>query len=159
MLQQAMSAVQAVRAFGVTGLGFGVDGGPGLATGGVAGAFIGLHAAGNLSGGIGDYADIFDGKDRDWNFTKIGYENLFEAAGQDRSNGTKAFHLTDAALGVGAALTPVKADVALSVNVGGNSVLSLEGTATKAAITQSSRPVIVHDAVQLQQSLQSGVGD
>ncbi|WP_328189683.1 DUF6531 domain-containing protein [Marinobacter sp. OP 3.4] len=121
------------------------------ATGGAAGAFIGVHAAGNLSGGVGDYLNIFDNGARDWNLTRQGYENIFSFAGQDPSLGTTAFHLTDAGLGVGGLLSPVNVKVVGPMTITGEKAVP--------AFTTGNRTVVVHDAVQIGNSVKSGVSE
>ena len=121
------------------------------ATGGAAGAFIGMHGAGNLAGGIGDYLDIFDGGSRDWNFTRQGYENIFTFAGQDTSAGARAFYFTDAAIGVGALLSPV------TVNYVGP--LTITGQTTVPAFTRTNPVILTHDAVQIGSSINSGASN
>lgn len=121
------------------------------ATGGAAGAFIGVHAAGNLSGGVGDYLNIFDSGSRDWNLAREGYENIFSFAGQDPRMGARAFHLTDAGLGVGGLLSPVNVKVVGPMTITGEKAVP--------AFITGNRTVVVHDAVQVGNSFKSGVSE
>lgn len=120
-------------------------------TGGWAGAFIGTHAAGNFAGGVGDYLNIFDEGSRDWNMTRQGYENIFETAGYDPVVGRRAFHLTDAAVGFGALMKPVQVSI--------SGPLTITGEVSRPALMVGNRTMVVHDAVQIGNSLHEGVAD
>lgn len=104
-----------------------------------------------FAGGVGDYLNIFDSGDRDYNFTRQGYENIFQTAGQSPKSGANAFHLTDAFIGVGALMSPVK------VKVVGPATIT--GETTIPAYKKASRAVIAHDAVQITSSVKTGMGD
>ena len=121
-------------------------------TGGVAGAFIAIHALGNIAGGLGRYLDIFDSdicEDRDWNLTRQGYESLFALTGGNPNWGTKAFYLTDAAIGVGGMLQGVPAYQKLGFGV--------ERYYTTPAFVKASRLVVAHDVLQISTSIKSSM--
>lgn len=84
--------------------------------------------------------NVLDSGTRDYNFTKQGYENLFEAAGQDPSNGARAFYATDALIGVGALFTPVAVPF--------EGPLTITGVRMVPAAATVSPVVLTHDAVQ-----------
>ncbi len=118
-------------------------------TGGAAGAFIGMHATGNFAGGLGDYIDLLDGGDRDWNYTRQGYENFTEYACGDPTIGTKAFYLTDAAIGIGAMMTPVEGYEVLN--------LGIEHYYYEPAIFQAGGVSAANDSFQTMWNIYNGV--
>ncbi len=120
-----------------------------VGTGGAAGAFVGTHAVGNFLGGVGDYLNVVDGGNRDWNITRQGYENITEFACDDPSIGKKAFHLTDAAIGVGAMATPQSAYQSLPMGI--------ERYYSQPAVFQAGITTILHDSVQVLMSIDQGV--
>ena len=77
-------------------------------TGGLGFTFLGAHGVGNILGGTGDYLNVWDNGDRDWNIARRGYEKVFEFAGQPESSGARAFYLTDAGMGLGGLLRSVR---------------------------------------------------
>ena len=120
--------------------------------GGIAGAFIGIHALNNTAGGIGEYPVIFVSdicEDGDWNLTRQGYENLFALTGGNPDWGTKAFYLTDAAIGVGAILQDVPAYQ--------KSGFGVERYYTITDFMKASRPVVAHDVLQISTSIKPGM--
>jgi len=121
-------------------------------TGGAAGAFIGMHGVGNLAGGVGDYLDIFSSdecSDRDWNLTRQGYENLFAFTTGKPEWGTRAFYLTDAAIGIGGMLQSVPAYQMLPYEI--------ERFYSTPAVAMGSRAVVIHDTLQIMLSLEAGI--
>lgn len=76
--------------------------------GGPAGVYFGLHGAGNMAGGIGDYIDIFDQtNDRDWNVTRQGYMTAAETFLNNPEAGRRAFHAMDGLMGIANMMQPV----------------------------------------------------
>ncbi len=111
-----------------------------------------MYGLGNVTGGVGDYMDIFDTEtcsDRDWNYTRQGYESLFELTGGNPAWGTTVFYLTDAAIGSAAMLPSAPAFETLPYGI--------EHYYSTIVAAQSSRSIVAHDTLQIMLSIQSGM--
>ncbi|WNO10284.1 hypothetical protein [Teredinibacter sp. KSP-S5-2] len=104
------------------------------------GVFLGLHGTSNITGGVGDYLDIFDGGSRDWNFVRQGYENIAVAANLDRSVGTYAH----AGVGLFTAGYGLARGVPVTLYPGS----ALQHTSTVRAFTQAGAMELTNEAFQ-----------
>ena len=104
------------------------------------GAFLGMHGTSNMAGGIGDYLDIFDGGNRDWNIVRKGYENGAEALSLDRSTG--------ALIHAGVGLSTAGYGLARSVTVTKYQGSALEHSARVRAFSQAGAVELTNEGFQ-----------
>ncbi|NVJ60821.1 MAG: hypothetical protein HWE27_10535 [Gammaproteobacteria bacterium] len=118
-----------------------------------AAVIFGTHGLGNIGGGLGDYINILDGGDRDWNFTKSGYEGLAEFTGLGSDFGKTMFYVNDLVLNVTALYKGGIQQVFDSKTVNGTLNYGTAGTieVSKQVITvnKAAATGVINDSVQI----------
>ncbi len=106
---------------------------------------VGVHGLGNYLGSIGELSNIIYGGDRDYNFTRQGYEQVSKALTGEEAYGTVGFYAVDFGLGLKMAFEPVKQASVVQTTFG----VELERYRSLPSILTNGSSVLLHDTVQL----------
>jgi RHS repeat-associated protein len=123
-------------------------------TGGVLSYPIAVHGAGNVAGSFGDYLNVVDGGNRDWNFTKNGYEAVGSAFGNE-SLGTAAFYTVDISSSLFMGFTGVSVEGTATLQNG----VELQVFTKTPAILAQPVSLAIYDGVSLVNDVNSAVND